>query len=306
MPGNIGDNSLGNNTLAKKFGVDVFAAALAAFIVSPFITIIDRSIIENASGRATLSTSLKKGFHSLFSRPFAFIRTPSFLLVFGVYSATYSTANTIDTICSFASRDSQTPKFIGTTLVNLSTCIYKDRAFTRMFGMVAPKGLPLGTYGLFAARDSLTIAASFNLPDGVSARLRDSQFLRDHGVPISYETSQNVAQILCPAIMQIFSCTFHLLGLDLYNRPKMSLNERIEFLKRIYVKTAITRIARIGPAFGIGGVANRMIRERGNSMIIGTGERLMAKRGATVTAVAVSKGPGTGVHSIAKALSGNR
>ncbi|CAG8664150.1 6139_t:CDS:2 [Acaulospora colombiana] len=68
--------------------------------------------------------------------------------------------------------------------------------------MVAPKGLPLGTYGLFAARDALTVAASFNAPAGVSARLRDSQFLKSHGISLGYDTSLNIAQILCPSTMQ--------------------------------------------------------------------------------------------------------
>ncbi|KAF0558241.1 putative membrane protein [Gigaspora margarita] len=248
--------------LTKRFGIDVFSAASAAFAVSPFITIVDRSIIENASGRNKLSSALKRGFVELFTRPHRFVRTPAFLLVFGVYFTTYTTANIIDTVCSHANVDNQTPKFLGTTIANMTTCIYKDRAFTRMFGIVAPKGLPFGTYGLFATRDALTIAASFNLPSVMARELTDRKIIVD------YEKSQNFAQMFCPAAVQIISCALHLYGLDLYNRPGVSLGSRLSLLKMTYPKTTITRIARIGPAFGIGGVGNRVVKERLSELVV--------------------------------------
>merc|ERR1712097_55099 len=60
------------------------------------------------------------------------------------------------------------PVFAATTAVNMTTCILKDREFTRMFANVAkdakPKAsLPKLTYLLFAIRDSLTIMASFSM-----------------------------------------------------------------------------------------------------------------------------------------------
>ncbi|CAG8772297.1 14209_t:CDS:2 [Dentiscutata erythropus] len=243
-----------SNLLTKRFGIDVFSAASAAFAVSPFITIVD-------SGRNKLGAALKSGFAELFTRPHRFIRTPAFLLVFGVYFSTYTTANVIDTVCSYTNRDNQTPKFLGTTIANMTTCIYKDRAFTRMFGIVAPKSLPLGTYGLFATRDALTIAASFNIPPVLARELYDRKII------LNYDTAQNFAQMLCPAGVQIVSCALHLLGLDLYNRPGVSLSSRISLLAKNYLKTTITRIARIGPAFGIGGVGNRMVKERASELI---------------------------------------
>ncbi|CAG8432685.1 5667_t:CDS:2 [Diversispora eburnea] len=247
--------------LAKRLGVDIFAASAAAFGVSPFIAIVDRSIIENASGKEKLGRALKQGFVNLFTRPFTFIRSPSFYLVFGVYATTYSTANTIDTVCAYTKQDNQTPKFLGTTIANMTTCIYKDRAFTRMFGLIAPKGLPWSSYGYFAARDALTIAASFNIPPTLAKEFQDRKIILDN------ETSQNVAQLICPAAVQFISCALHLLGLDIYNRPGESMSSRFQFLQRTYLKTTITRIARIGPAFGIGGVGNRVIRERVNEMV---------------------------------------
>jgi len=48
-------------------------------------------------------------------------------LIYGLYFATYMTANVIDTVCEQIKKDSQLSKFIGTTLVNVSLCVTKDR-----------------------------------------------------------------------------------------------------------------------------------------------------------------------------------
>ncbi|CAI2176741.1 8891_t:CDS:2 [Funneliformis geosporum] len=247
--------------LGKKLGVDFVAAASAAFAVSPFISIVDRSIIENASGRNKLGVALKSGIINLLTKPHRFVRSRPFLLVFGVYFATYATANSIDTICERLKTDNQTPKFLGTTIANMTTCIYKDRAFTQMFGTVVPKGLPLASYGMFVTRDALTIAASFNMPGTVATEFQQRGWILDG------ERAANAAQLLCPAGIQFVSCALHLLGLDYYNRPNVSLASRMGFLYRTYVKTTLTRIVRIGPAFGIGGIGNRMVKDKGNEFI---------------------------------------
>ena len=84
---------------------------------------------------------------------------------------------------------------------------------------------------------------------------------------MDYDRAANAAQLLCPAVIQLVSCPLHLLGLDYYNRPNVSLASRMKFIYNIYFKTTLTRIARIGPAFGIGGIGNRMVRDRGNEFI---------------------------------------
>lgn len=158
------------------------------------------------------------------------------------------------TTCEYLERDASAPKFVSTTLVNMSLCIYKDRAFTRMFGLTAARPLPLATYGLFASRDALTVAASFNAPEIVSAVLLRYGAVRDK------RNADVVAQLACPAAVQFLSTPVHLLGLDLYNRPGASTGQRITLVGREYFKSAIARIGRIGPAFGIGGIGNAGFR----------------------------------------------
>lgn len=64
----------------------------------------------------------------------------------------------------------------------------------------------------------------------------------------------------CPAGMQFLSTPLHLLGLDLYNNPQHTPAARAKFIADTYMPSAVARVARIGPAFGIGGVANTTLR----------------------------------------------
>lgn len=240
--------------MAKNLAIDVVAAATASFAVSPFITIVDRAIIENASGARPLATGVKELARAFVANPLQFVRKREFAIVFGLYTATYASANAIDTVCEFTESDNQMPKFLGTTAVNMSLCIAKDRAFAQMFGVMAPSAFPIAAVGLFAVRDSLTVAASFNAPKVVAKKLE-----RDAGVEPS--RAKTTAQLLCPALVQFVSTPLHLLGLDLYNNKGASAAQHARFVQREYVKSAVARIGRIGPAFGIGGVGNTYCRE---------------------------------------------
>ena len=64
---------------------DVLAAAGTAFCVAPAISILDQAIVQNASGTKTLSASLKDSVTSMVKRPATFVRSPAFLLLWGVY-----------------------------------------------------------------------------------------------------------------------------------------------------------------------------------------------------------------------------
>jgi len=176
----------------------------------------------------------------------------SYHLVSGVYIATYVGANTTDTLCSHQKMDSKYPKFVATSVVNIVVGIAKDRAFTRMFGLKPPSKLPTATYGLFATRDSLTILASFTIPPMIARQLQAQGY--------SQEFSLNAAQLTSPVLVQFVSTPLHLTGLDLYNNPQHTSAERFAFVKREYLKSAFARMGRIFPAFGIGGVLNRKLR----------------------------------------------
>lgn len=123
----------------------------------------------------------------------------------------------------------------------------------------AAKKIPMASYMLFMLRDSMTIFASFNLPPIIAPLL-----------PISKEVEKqmsraSVAQFLAPAAIQLLSTPLHLWGLDLYNRPMgngVGWKARVGRVGRDWLGSSFARMARIVPAFGVGGVVNAGVRGR--------------------------------------------
>jgi hypothetical protein len=78
-------------------------------------------------------------------------------------------------------------------------------------------------------------------------------------------SGQTVAQFVAPAGIQLLSTPLHLLGLDLYNRPTggkelVTWGDRWAIIKKNWGVSAVARMCRIMPAFGIGGVTNSKLR----------------------------------------------
>eukprot|EP00475_Leptophrys_vorax_P003730 TRINITY_DN12186_c0_g3_i1.p1 TRINITY_DN12186_c0_g3~~TRINITY_DN12186_c0_g3_i1.p1 ORF type:complete len:295 (-),score=53.97 TRINITY_DN12186_c0_g3_i1:701-1540(-) len=240
-------------TLVQNLVCDVAAAGLASFAVSPFVAILDRAIIENANGARPLKQGLKQLSRDFISQPHKFIRRSEFLLTFALYGATYMAANIGDSLSQYHGVESPIPKLAVTAAVNVSLCVAKDRIFTRLFAVVRPHAMPIPSYVLFTVRDSLTVVSSFWLPFIAAA------YLQEH-FGVDEQAAKMGSQFGSPAVMQFLSAPLHLLALDLYNRPKVSLGDRASFIRKEYLPTALARTARIGPAFGIGGVGNAYFR----------------------------------------------
>ncbi|KAF3039819.1 hypothetical protein E8E11_004028 [Didymella keratinophila] len=254
------------NKLGLRLGSDAIAAFAAGALVAPVITMIDKGIMENASGRNTLSESLKKSAREMLVKPHRFVGSKPFVLVFSLYFGTYLTANTIDTVSSartntpYSSTTAGTPKFLATSTSNLALCLYKDNQFTQLFGSSGSKRpVPLPTFALFTVRDCLTIFASFNLPPIFAPKIE--AYMGDELK--KYVGAASVAQFVTPAAIQFVSTPLHLLGLDLYNRPGAAMggkDGRVGQVVKNWAKSALARIGRIIPAFGVGGVVNTKVR----------------------------------------------
>lgn len=215
---------------------------------------------------------------TLFLRPTSFLTARPFRLITLVYFTTYITANTTDTLTSTLSArpashtTAGAAKFFATSAANMSLCLYKDSQFARMFGPLKPptsgspvaaiaqRSIPLASYALFALRDSFTVFASFNLPPRLAPL-----------IPLSAEVEKQIcsrataAQIIAPAGAQILSTPLHLLGLDLYNRPRgtgagLGGLSRWRKVARDWGGSCLARMARVVPAFGVGGVVNSAVR----------------------------------------------
>lgn len=182
-----------------------------------------------------------------FRNPAKFMVRREARLIAMLYSATYITANLSET--------HGVSKLATVTPVNMGLCIVKDKAFAAMFGTRAPIALPLACYGLFAARDLMTVGASFNAPKKLSEKVQAH-------LPVKKEAADVFSQLALPVGVQMLSTPLHVLALDLYNRPgkKATPAQRGSLLRSVYWQTTFTRMARILPAFGVGSMLTGAVR----------------------------------------------
>lgn len=266
------DQTVSSDLSSKLIG-DVLVAFGVTFGMSPFVSIIDKSVVQRAAGTHSILQSGLESMTSILRNPYAYIKSPTFLMMWAVYAATYSTANCSKTIfehtqmfgTSVASKDDERNEklgiFLGTTAVNSTFSMLKDKFYAMHFGASnAPARIPLITYGLWGARDCITIGSSFLLPDIVSNLLEQETDL-DKNVAL------RVSQMACPIGMQLIVSPVQMLGLDFYNRPmknssyKHAIIERYVFVRNNYTSIVTARVARIAPAFGIGGIGNTYFRD---------------------------------------------
>ncbi|KAL2164939.1 hypothetical protein VTH06DRAFT_235 [Thermothelomyces fergusii] len=251
--------------LALRLGADLISAVSAAVMVAPIISIIDRSIMENASGRRSLAESLKSSLGALLRTPQRVVFSKPFALIFALYGGTYLTANALDTAMSAARAlpathvGAGTAKFAASSAANVGLCIYKDQVFVRLFGPpgAAPRPVALPSYALFALRDCMTIFASFNVPPLLGPALA-----RRVGDEVQrFVSGHTMAQFAAPAAVQLVSTPVHLWGLDVYNRPGATgWRDRWAVVRKNWAVSTAARICRILPAFGVGGVVNYKVR----------------------------------------------
>ena len=213
--------------------------------------------------------------------PVEYVKSPTFLLMWGVYSATYTTANAFKTLeehatynidrSSTSKTSSNTDKnagmfkmaaFLGTTVVNSGASMLKDRAYAKMFsGTSSSSSFPKSTYALWMMRDLSVIGSSFLLPDIVSAKMVDY-----YNGEMDRERVRSICQIGLPVLAQFLAGPFQYLGLDMYNRNLSGLTtsqaiiDRSKQMSRGIAPVIAARIARIIPGYSIGGVANTKLR----------------------------------------------
>jgi len=206
--------------------------------------------------------SMAASLSSMLLRPHRFFLSKPFLLIFTLYGGTYLTANLVDTTQSTlvnkpaSSTSAGAVKFLATSSANLSLCLYKDSQFTRLYGTVSARPIPTASYALFAIRDCMTVFASFNLPPLLAPSIPLSEAAE------KYVSRTSAAQFLAPASIQLLSTPLHLLGLDLYNRNGGTpWAERFRKVRVDWLMSSFARMARIVPAFGVGGVVNTRVRQ---------------------------------------------
>jgi hypothetical protein len=306
-------------SLQEKLLGDVLVAASVTAAVAPFLTVIDKALVQYSVGSHSLKQSATQSITAMVRQPVQYFKSPSFLWMWATYASTYTAANALRTITEHqehlgttsASRTtasihknqnkSQSPSpapavfatsamtiFLGTTAVNTTASLLKDRAYAKLFGNPAQlkMSVPAASYGLWMLRDFTTIGSSFILPTHVAG------LLQQHS-DMSAGDAQQVAQLVTPVAAQLVAGPLHYVGLDCYNRPLTAssgfstmasqLTERARFLYKGVVTVVGARMARILPGYGIGGVWNTKLRSQWREALIQrqVGQQLKSPTAAT-------------------------
>lgn len=274
--------------LRDKLMGDIFVAFGVTLGVAPFISVADKAIVQRANGSHSITSSVASTVRSMARNPIEYFKSPMFLMMWGVYGVTYATANSLKTIMEHQEHDRKTLEsrqgishqdssssnagnmavFTGTTVVNSAVSLLKDKAYARMFGSAgASSSMPMVTYGLWMTRDLMVVGSSFVLPELVSKKLQDEYSLKK-------DDALRISQVTVPLVTQLFAAPVQMLGLDYYNRPLSSLGyaeaaiERTRFLANGFWSVVGARIARIFPAYSIGGVLNTKYRDQWKDHLI--------------------------------------
>lgn len=269
--------------LSELMVADTLVAAGSATLITPAVMIFDRLVVEKSFYNQPLFPAFRRHLWFSLTQPATFLTSRPSLLVWGLYTATFATANISETLFStvYPKIDhaiAVMTTFASTFVVNSSVGIWKDVKFAQLFGHPRPASstppttqpqpdakpppppktvrsigrtrIPLATYSAFLLRDGLTIFGSFSLPAMVSATIPDSIASQEYLKIL-------IAQLAIPASIQLISTPIHLFGLDVYNRPQvMPTKDRVARISRDWIGASLLRMCRIIPAFGIGGFVN--------------------------------------------------
>ncbi|KAL5003284.1 hypothetical protein BDV10DRAFT_200275 [Aspergillus recurvatus] len=255
----------------RGLGGDLPAATVAALLVSPTVTIIDRSLVEKASYNKPLLQTLRSHTRHALAHTSRFILSRAHAHVFALYAATYTVANGTETITKPTHPSlSEAITFTCTFLVNVPLGVWKDIRFAQFFGAsnqanppssaragalpISKKAGSTAATATLLLRDAGTIYGSFTLAQQCADILPDS--LAPHPYSKTVFT-----QLVVPVLSQLVAAPLHLLGLDLYNRRyRVPWADRGKVVWRDLGAATEVRCVRIVPAFGVGCLVNMGLR----------------------------------------------
>eukprot|EP00544_Gedaniella_sp_CCMP2646_P005479 CAMPEP_0202480290 /NCGR_PEP_ID=MMETSP1361-20130828/341_1 /ASSEMBLY_ACC=CAM_ASM_000849 /TAXON_ID=210615 /ORGANISM="Staurosira complex sp., Strain CCMP2646" /LENGTH=330 /DNA_ID=CAMNT_0049107711 /DNA_START=92 /DNA_END=1084 /DNA_ORIENTATION=- len=234
-------------------------AFAASFLVSPLVSIIDKAIVQEITCVRSLTSSMLGAAKEMVFQPRAFLGGLSFRLTFAVYFGTYATANLSEAALDYFSvKDEGTRKFYkvgAASIANVSLLAWRDSIFARVFsGGTPPAKTPPRTVGLFAVRDTVTMAATFWAAPKVCEWLTEEQGWDHHKAEVT-------SSFAIPVFAQFVTAPIHIHALDYYSNPTATTAERIATIKKEMGKVCFARGLRILPAFGIGSYSNNKFRE---------------------------------------------
>jgi len=241
-------------SVSRLLGIDCLSALGSAAPCAAFVCMIDKAVTQNASKTATLTQSLAQSMKSMLTQPHKFFGGRAYIAVAIVYTGTYITANITTTWCERNSKDPKVYKLAFTSAVNIGLGVTKDKLFAVWFGGKSAASFPARSWAMFIARDIVTVGAGFVLPEIVS------DAMVKNGIISNKPTADIIAQLAVPISAQLVLTPMHLLALDMYNRPRKNMADRVRNIRSLLVESAGARIARVGCVYGIAGIGNKFCR----------------------------------------------
>lgn len=263
--------------IATRGPKEVACAAAASALVSPLVSVIDKSIVQEINGAAEFMRIITKQSAEIFTQPKAFFGGLAFRLTFAVYFGTYAVANLSELALDMnkvrGDEQRKQLKVAASAVANISLLAWRDSVFAREFSANAPKrSTPMRTFGLFAARDTATMYATFYAAPSAAQWLQ-----KEHGV------ERNMAELsmalAIPVVTQVITAPLHIHAMDYYAKPDATTAQRWQAIQKEMGTVSFARGFRILPAFGIGSFSNNKFREL---FIQQTNEELLLRRRVTV------------------------
>ena len=256
---------------------EVACAAAASALVSPLVSVIDKSIVQEINGAAEFMRIITKQSAEIFTQPKAFFGGLAFRLTFAVYFGTYAVANLSELALDMnkvrGDEQRKQLKVAASAVANISLLAWRDSVFAREFSANAPKrSTPMRTFGLFALRDTATMYATFYAAPSAAQWLQ-----KEHGV--ERNTAELSMALAIPVVTQVITAPLHIHAMDYYAKPDATTAQRWQAIQKEMGTVSFARGFRILPAFGIGSFSNNKFREL---FIQQTNEELLLRRRVTV------------------------
>lgn len=263
MAHRIADWSAETHHFAEPFSLrlrkELGCAVTASFLVSPLVSILDKAMVKDIAGVIPFLKEIRNEAADMVLRPRKFFGGLSFGLTFAAYAGTYAVANCSELLLDayrVADDNKRKPVKVGlSSVANVSLLLWRDSIFARTFsGPGTQSVIPLRTLGMFAARDTATMAATF-----YAAPIAADYLHKECGMNL--EVARISSALVVPGIAQILTAPIHIHALDYYARPVATTSERFARIGEEFRKIAFARTMRILPAFGIGSYSNNKFRE---------------------------------------------
>eukprot|EP00457_Paulinella_chromatophora_P011569 gb/GEZN01011717.1/.p1 GENE.gb/GEZN01011717.1/~~gb/GEZN01011717.1/.p1 ORF type:complete len:297 (-),score=47.12 gb/GEZN01011717.1/:183-1073(-) len=235
------------------------SALLASVLVSPLVTIIDKSIVKEIEGLGSLARAMAQATVKMIFQPKSFFGGAPFLFTTAVYAGTYTTANFAEMGLDVNRvRDPVTRKSTKVALAsvaNVSLLAWRDVQFAKMFMDGKKPVVPKISMGLFMVRDTATMMATFyGAPTAAKYLIKQQKWDKTN--------AEVTCALAIPVATQILTAPIHTFAFDMVARPdNLGPVERMTKVFEQFPKVSFARSLRILPAFGIGSYTNNKMRE---------------------------------------------